>query len=96
MSTEMAEAEYSGAMAATLIQEPTPAYVLKVSDRCDRCKAQAFFLVSHEDWPQDLLFCGHHGKANLQKFMDLDCWIIDETDRLDVEAGLMKKATTEV
>lgn len=40
---------------------------LKVSDRCDRCGAQAFMRICYEKLKGDsghleLLFCGHHGK----------------------------------
>lgn len=49
--------------------------VLKVTDRCDRCGAQAFVLV--EGTVSELLFCAHHynkimkdpvGVENLNKF----------------------------
>jgi hypothetical protein len=32
--------------------------VLKISDRCDRCGAQAFILATGVSG--DLMFCGHH------------------------------------
>lgn len=36
----------------------TPAVHLTLSDRCDRCKAQAFTLWQRDGGP--LKFCGHH------------------------------------
>lgn len=44
----------------TVIAPPSP---LKVSDRCDRCGAQAFVRVTLPSGAT-LLFCAHHGRAN--------------------------------
>jgi hypothetical protein len=35
---------------------------LNTDDRCDRCGAQAYFLVTKGD--SELLFCGHHAAEN--------------------------------
>ena len=41
--------------------------VLTAADRCDRCGAQAYVLLSvfvPESGERDLLFCAHHYRAN--------------------------------
>lgn len=61
-------------------------WVLKATDRCDRCSAQAYVKVTGTTG--ELLFCGHHynnvmdnaiGYDAMMKFMTS---IIDERERL--------------
>jgi hypothetical protein len=40
-------------------------YSLKVTDRCDRCGAQAFVVTSHAG--RLLQWCGHHYRAHEKK-----------------------------
>lgn len=63
--------------------------VLTPADRCDSCGAQAYFRVTTGEG-FSLHFCGHHGRAHLDKLRDLeDVDIIDETHRLvESETGV--------
>jgi hypothetical protein len=54
---------------------------LKVSDRCDRCGAQAFVLVRGVNG--ELLFCGHHYAENEKKLADFAFDIVDERDKIN-------------
>jgi hypothetical protein len=63
----------------------TMAPELTVADRCDRCGAQAYVRARLADG-LELHFCGHHGRAYLDKLRDLgDVTITDETHKLDEE-----------
>lgn len=64
----------------------TKEWVLKISDRCDRCSAQALVQITGIDG--SLMFCGHHynkimadptGYKNMMSFM---ISVIDERDKL--------------
>lgn len=61
-------------------------YILKATDRCDKCSAQAYVQVKGSTG--DLLFCGHHyekimnnpdGYTRMMSFM---LEIVDERERL--------------
>jgi len=60
--------------------------VLKVSDRCDRCGAQAFVMIKGSTG--DLLFCGHHydkimnNPDSYTKMMSFMLEIVDERHKL--------------
>lgn len=41
-----------------------PTRVLNAQDRCDRCGAQALVAFQQPIVDLELLFCGHHSKAN--------------------------------
>ncbi len=51
---------------------------LKVSDRCDRCGAQAFILV--KGMLGELYFCGHHYTKNQEALEKFAYEIIDERE----------------
>ena len=61
-------------------------YILKVSDRCDRCNAQAFVLVKGSTG--ELMFCGHHFEKVMNdpnaytKMMSFMLEIVDEREKL--------------
>lgn len=56
----------------------TPERVLKATDRCDRCGAQAFFRATIvDDLP--LFFCGHHGRWHNAKLQEVAVDILDES-----------------
>ena len=55
---------------------------LAVTDRCDRCGAQAFVRVILSGGA-DLLFCGHHWSRHEAVLRDQSVEIIDETHLLD-------------
>jgi hypothetical protein len=59
----------------------TKASPLTASDRCDRCGAQAYVHVVLTSGG-DLLFCGHHSKAHLDKVRPLASNIRDFTHTL--------------
>ena len=72
----------------TMVKEEAKEWVLKATDRCDRCGAEA--LVQVTGISGDLLFCGHHynkimsipdGYNSMMSFM---VSIIDERSKLDV------------
>jgi len=64
----------------------TKEYVLKVSDRCDSCQAQA--LVQITGISGDLMFCGHHynkimnDPVGYKKMMSFAINIVDERDKI--------------
>lgn len=64
----------------------TKEYVLKVSDRCDSCQAQA--LVQVTGLSGDLMFCGHHynkimnDPSGYKKMMSFMISVIDERDKI--------------
>lgn len=51
---------------------------LAVSDRCDRCGAQAFVRVTL-DGGSSLLFCGHHFKEHEVRLRAVAVDVVDET-----------------
>jgi hypothetical protein len=61
-------------------------WVLKASDRCDACAAQA--LVQVTGLNGDLLFCGHHynkimsNKEGYEKMMKFAITVTDEREKL--------------
>jgi hypothetical protein len=61
--------------------------VLKISDRCDRCAAQAYVKVIGN--VGELLFCSHHynkvvdDKIGYEKIMKFMVEVIDERVRLE-------------
>lgn len=55
--------------------------VLKVSDRCDRCQAQAFVKVSGTSG--ELYFCGHHFRKHEEALTKYAYEIIDERDSIN-------------
>ena len=61
---------------------------LTVSDRCDRCGAQAYIRATLGDG-LELLFCAHHGRKHIEKLRDLgdDVRILDESHRLHEPDG---------
>jgi hypothetical protein len=63
-------------MATTLTAPP-----LSVTDRCDRCNAQAYVRVVLPGGT-DLLFCGHHWSRHEEALRPQAVEIVDETHRL--------------
>ena len=53
---------------------------LTAMDRCDRCNAQAYVLVTLP--VGELLFCGHHARAHAPAYQRIAVDILDESDRL--------------
>ncbi|MCL1899505.1 MAG: hypothetical protein FWG11_03110 [Promicromonosporaceae bacterium] len=60
--------------------EPGTEHALTVTDRCDRCGAQAWVRV--ELASGELLFCGHHGRAYAGAYTPKARLIQDETSRM--------------
>lgn len=62
------------------------AWILKATDRCDSCNAEALVQVSGLNG--DLLFCGHHynkimdNPEGYKKMMSFMISVIDERDKL--------------
>ena len=54
---------------------------LKVSDRCDRCGAQAFVLVQGVNG--ELMFCGHHYAKNEKALANFAFNVFDHRDRIN-------------
>ena len=54
---------------------------LKVSDRCDRCSAQAFVLV--KGISGELMFCGHHYSEHEQALSSFAYTIIDNRELIN-------------
>jgi hypothetical protein len=65
---------------------PEKEWLLKVTDRCDRCHAQAYVMVKGSTG--DLLFCGHHYDKIMNnpdaytKMMAFMLEVVDERERL--------------
>lgn len=53
---------------------------LKATDRCDACGAQAYVRVTMESG--ELLFCGHHARANESALREVAVDWDDQTDRI--------------
>lgn len=49
----------------------------RLSDRCDRCSAQAFVQVTSRTTGYDLLFCGHHYVENAEPLV-MGGWVVDD------------------
>ena len=72
----------------TMITEEIVAkeWVLKVTDRCDSCAAEA--LVKVTGISGDLMFCGHHynkimdNPEGYKKMMSFALTVVDERDKL--------------
>jgi hypothetical protein len=63
------------------------AWLLKVTDRCDRCGAQAYvrvLLPGH----RELLFCAHHNREHASALAKIAVEILDETPRLSAVAAV--------
>lgn len=66
-------------------QAPTTVAVattLNVTDRCDRCNAQAFVVARKGDM-SELLFCGHHGRKHMSALVAQGFDIEDQTHRIN-------------
>ena len=65
---------------------PEKEWLLKATDRCDRCAAQAYVMVKGSTG--DLLFCGHHYDKIMNnpdaytKMMAFMLEVVDERERL--------------
>lgn len=65
----------------------TKEWILKATDRCDSCAAEALVQVSGING--ELLFCGHHynkimdNKDGYKKMMSFMISIVDERKKLD-------------
>ena len=73
---------------STMITEEVVAkeWILKASDRCDSCAAEA--LVKVTGLSGDLMFCGHHynkimdNAEGYKKMMSFALTVLDERDKL--------------
>lgn len=61
-----------------------PERELNALDRCDRCGAQAYVLVT-VNGGFELLFCGHHWREHEDKLKETAVRIVDETKKLSPE-----------
>ena len=61
---------------STTLAEP-----LTAADRCDRCGAQAYLLVTLPSGGE-LLFCAHHARAHEDRLKQVALKIHDETNKL--------------
>ena len=62
---------------------PSTAPALFVTDRCDRCGAQAFVRVVLRSG--ELLFCGHHGRENAEALEGVALYVEDGTGAINVK-----------
>lgn len=67
----------SGLMTETAVKQERQ---IKVSDRCDRCGAQAYVLVKLI--AGELLFCGHHFNQHEKPLANVAFEIIDEREHI--------------
>jgi hypothetical protein len=56
--------------------------ILEVTDRCDRCGAQAFFMAAFPD-DMVLLFCNHHWHKHENKIVGKAVLIVDESYKIN-------------
>jgi hypothetical protein len=56
---------------------------LSITDRCDRCQAQAFVLVKGING--ELIFCGHHFAKHEEALYDWAYDIIDNRDFINTK-----------
>ena len=68
-----------------MLTEEAKVSVLKLSDRCDSCGAQAFVWVNGVNG--DLLFCGHHFNKHEDKLRKYAFEIIDERDNINEKSA---------
>jgi hypothetical protein len=68
-----------------LVHQPAVPAPLLVTDRCDRCGAQAWLRATIAN--VDLLFCGHHANAHLSALSQTSAELHSELDRLEKEHG---------
>ena len=61
-------------------------FVLKKTDRCDSCQAQAFVLVKLASG--ELMFCGHHFNEHQIALKKSAYEIVDERETIDFKAEL--------
>jgi len=59
--------------------------VLKISDRCDRCGAQAFVLATGVSG--ELLFCGHHYNKDEYAIIQWAYKIVNELDTINEKSA---------
>lgn len=57
--------------------------ILTALDRCDRCIAQAYYMVALKNG--DLYFCRHHFSKYEDDLMDIALDIYDESDTLETK-----------
>lgn len=57
--------------------------VLTNQDRCDRCIAQAMYMVTLNNG--ELYFCGHHFREHEESLVDIAIDIYDSSDVIPVE-----------
>jgi hypothetical protein len=57
--------------------------ILTALDRCDRCIAQAYYMVALKNG--DLYFCRHHFSRYENDLMDIALDIYDESDTLETK-----------
>jgi len=63
------------------------AWLLKATDRCDRCGAQAYVRVMLPG-RRELLFCAHHNREHASALAKIAVEILDETPRLSAVAAV--------
>ena len=74
-------------MPTAILSHPT----LTVSDRCDRCGAQAYVRALLQSGGL-LLFCAHHGREHMPKLHAHRAIIEDQSDSLQEEDRLVGQA----
>lgn len=61
--------------------------VLKVSDRCDQCGAQAFVWVNMPNSQSGLLYCGHHFNKYEEGLRKVAIDIFDERYKINTKTS---------
>ncbi len=59
----------------------TQGTALTANDRCDRCGAQGYVLVTLQSGGT-LIFCGHHARKHEEKLRAIASQYVDETEKL--------------
>lgn len=64
---------------------PNPSDILRNTDRCDQCGAQAFVWVNMPNSQNGLLFCVHHFNKNEEKLREVAIDYIDERYKINIK-----------
>jgi hypothetical protein len=64
-------------------------FKLTAADRCDRCPAQAFFMVYKDG--MEMLFCIHHSREHLPK-LRADGWSVRDESAAFIESEAKAEA----
>lgn len=72
------------------VQKPAAVREFSFHDRCDRCGFQAYIVATKGD--DELVFCGHHGKAHMPALGAGGWDVLDFTDHINEKPSISANA----